>query len=153
MKKVLLPLACLSLTTALADRVPENLTGFKSVCVNGNYAEKGKDVDSVTARLLGRLRDGLKKAGIPIATTPCQPKGLTANRQLNLYFDFFTTEHAKAYQSSLDGWLNKEGPYSKVSIWNTYFAGNPGDNDLVQEATDLLDTMLKEFLTDWKATH
>lgn len=153
MKKVLAVLGCVLLSGALAERTPENLKGFKTVCINGAFEEKGKSNASIEKKLVQRMYDALDNADITVADAPCQPKGLSANKQLNLYFDFFTTDSGEVYQASLEGWLDKEGPYKSVSIWTDLYIGSMDAGGGALEAADNLDLLMSDFIDDWKKVH
>lgn len=153
MKKVIAIIGSLLVSVALAEQTPENLKGFKSVCINGSFKEKANKNEAILDKLIQRMYDTLDKAKIAIADSPCQSKGLSANKQLNLYFDFFTTTSGKVYQVSLEGWLDKEGPYKSVSLWTDSYIGGMEEGSGALEAADGLDELLGEFVADWKKSH
>lgn len=152
MKKVMVLLSLLTVSSAEAGRLPENLKGFKSVCVNANFEEKGKGNEGVRGKLIIRMEAALKKANIPVAPGECDAKGLSANRQVNLFFAFNTTNDGELYLASLEGWLLKEGNYKEVTLWsNTYFGGMDAGGGSLQ-AAELADDVVADFIADWKKT-
>ena len=152
MKKALFLAILGTLSSAQAYRNAENLKGFKTVCVNVGFEEQGEENEAVRGKLITRLEDSLKKAKIPVAPGDCQAKGLTANKQINLYFDFFTTDDGEVYQGSAEGWLSKEGQYSEITLWSGLFIGSLDAGSGSLEAADIFDQLLANFVTDWKKT-
>ncbi|MFC3861931.1 hypothetical protein ACFOPQ_14275 [Deinococcus antarcticus] len=152
MKKMIVLLPILALSTAGATRTVENLKGFKSVCVNASFEEKGKENEGVRGKLITRIEAALKKANVPIVTGECDAKGLTANRQVNLFFNFFTTDDGEIYQASLEGWLTREGNYREITLWSDLFIGGMDAGGGSLQAAELADELVADFVTDWKKT-
>ncbi|GAA5535065.1 hypothetical protein [Deinococcus aluminii] len=156
MKKIVTTLAALALTVlpglASADRTPANLRGFTSVCVNGSFAERDQEDEKVLTDLLGRVVQKLEAAGIQVQDNPCQPGGTVAQRQLNLFYTFETTQSGTVYSADLEGWLSRQDTLESVTIWdNGYFGELKGNGAL--KAADVLDTLLANFLADWRTAH
>lgn len=137
------------LSVAGASRLPQNLGGFTSVCTNAYFEEKDVESGAVASRLIARMDAALKKAGIPSAPGECQKNGLKAKKQLNLYSSFVTTSDGGAVSGNLEGWLEQEGGYKEVTLWNNdlFGEGEPGGASL--DASDFLDDLMKTFLEDW----
>ncbi|RJF72298.1 hypothetical protein D3875_12800 [Deinococcus cavernae] len=152
MKKMTILLSILAVSSAGATRTAENLKGFRNVCVNASFEEKGKENEAVRGKLITRLEAALKKANIAVAPGECGPKGLTANRQVNLFFSFFTTDDGDIYQASLEGWLSKEGNYKEVTLWSDLYIGGLDVGGGSLEAADLADELVADFIADWKKT-
>lgn len=152
MKKIMVLLSLLTVSSAQAGRTAENLKGFKSVCVNAAFEEKGKENESVRGKLITRVEAALKKANIPVAPGECDVKGLTVNRQVNLFFDFFTTDDGEIYQASLEGWLNREGNFKEVTLWNDLYIGGMDSGGGSLQAAELADELVADFIADWKKT-
>lgn len=148
----LLPVLLLS-TSALADRTPGNLKVFTSVCINAGYTEGDKADDDVSSIIVDSMFSKLDKAGIKVSDTPCQPKGLVANKQLNLYFSFDTTESLDVYSADLAGWLTKDGTFDTVDLWTVGRFGSFKKGTGQAKALALLDSTVDDFIKDWKMNH
>ncbi|PNY80498.1 hypothetical protein [Deinococcus koreensis] len=138
---------------ALADRTPENLRGFRSVCVNAGFEEQGKENEAIRTKLIERLYAALESARIKAADSPCQEKGLSSSGQLNLYFSFISTQDGRIFNSVLDGWLSREGPYKGPTLWQDNIFGSMEAGGGALEAADLLDELLEGFVKDWQSVH
>lgn len=151
-----LPLALLALTIlpqAQAERTVANLKNFRSVCINAGFLEQEQENDKVRTKLIQQMFDTLDDAVVKVEDSPCQPKGLTENKQLNLYFDFVTTENGKAFNAELEVWLDKEGEYESVTLWKDNIFGTMTPGKGSTDAADALDELLKGFLEDWDKSH
>lgn len=150
----LLPAAALLLPgSALADRTPENLRGFKAVCVNAGFEEQGKENEAIRTKLIERLYSALEGAKIATADSPCQERGLSSSGQLNLYFSFTSTQDGKTFNSVLDGWLSREGAYKGPTLWQDNIFGSMEAGGGALEAAELLDELLEGFVKDWQSVH
>ena len=145
-------LVCLLPGVALADRTPANLKAFRSVCVNAGFEEQGKENEAIRTRLIERLYSALERARITAAESPCQDKGLTSARQLNLYFDFTSTQDGKTFNAVLDGWLKKEGVYASPTLWQDNIFGSMNAGGGALEAADALDELVAGFVKDWQGS-
>lgn len=153
MQKLALTAALLLITCAAAERTPDNLQPFRSVCINGSFDEQDRKNESVRTKLIDRMYKALDRAGIRVADAPCQPNGLTSNRQLNLYFSFTTTKAGTAYSADLEGWLQSEGKYESVTLWTNSYFGSLDLGGGVQKANDTLDELMDNFIADWQDAH
>ena len=138
---------------ALADQVPGNLKPFTSVCINAGFSEGDTENDEVSGIITDSMYDRLDAAGIAVNDSPCQPKGLLDNKQLNLYFSFDTTEAGESYVADLSGWLAKDGPFESVDLWTVGRYGSLKKGVGQAKALALLDATLREFITDWQDSH
>lgn len=146
-------LGLMFLTSALADRTPVNLKAFTSVCVNAGYTEGDKNNDDVSAVIVDAMFGKLDKAGIKVNDAPCQPKGLAANKQLNLYFSFLTTDSLDVYSADLAGWLTKDGTFDTVDLWTAGRFGAFKKGTGQAKALTLADSTVDDFIKDWKTNH
>lgn len=136
-----------------ASRLSANLKGFTAVCTNAYFEEKDVKSDAVATRLIARMDASLNKAGIPTVPGDCQKGGLKTKKQLNLYYTFVTTGSGKVARATLEGWLDQEGGYREVTLWNNdlFGEGDPGNGSI--DAADFLDTLLDAFVEDWDEAH
>lgn len=150
------PMSCLlALTTTTLGMAgattAKNLSLFRSVCVNVGYEVQGRVDEDRRADLYDAILRRLSDAGIRTAKSPCQDSGSAGSGQLNLYYDYSTTESGKAYLGSLEGWVSREGKLSEPSVWYNFSYGVPGNEDLDDLATDTMNDLMDDFLKDWKA--
>ena len=153
MKHCLLLCAALLSGAALADHTTDNLTPFEAVCINASYYEGEQDNDDVAGIIVDAMYDQLDAAGIAVADSPCQPKGLLGNKQLNLYFSFDSTEEGDAYSVGLTGWLDQDGPFKSVDVWTTGRFGSLKADTGQAKALTLLSSTLGEFVKEWQKAH
>lgn len=146
-------LASLLPGAALAERTPANLKAFRSVCVNAGFEDQGKENEAVRTKLIERLYDALEEAGITTADPPCQDRGLSSTRQLNLYFDFTSTQDGQTFNAALEGWLSREGAYTALTLWMDNLFGSMDAGGGALEAADVLDELLDGFIEDWQRSH
>ncbi len=150
----LLPLLGLLLpSAALADQIAANLKPFTSVCINADFAEGGKSNDDVTGIIVDAMFDKLDAAGIKVNDAPCQPKGTAANKQVNLFFSFDTTDSGDVYSVDLSGWLKTDGPFDTVDLWTVGRYGSFKKGTGQAKALSVLDSALGDFVGDWKKSH
>lgn len=153
MKRPAALLGLLLSSAALADQTAANLSPFASVCINAGFAEGGKSNDDVAGVIVDTMFDKLGAAGIQVNDAPCQPKGLLANKPLNLYFRFLTTESGDVYTANLSGWLKTDGPFDSVDLWTTGQYGSFKKGTVQAKALSALDVTIGDFLADWKSSH
>lgn len=153
MKKGVMLGALLLASVGMAGRMPDNLKPFQKVCVNAYYAEGEEKDDDVAVQLINRIEAALKKAKIAVVAGQCQDKGLVANKQLNLYFSYVTTEDLTVSSGILEGWLKKDGAYQEPTLWWDNLFGSLDEGSVPLQAADALDTLLEGFIADWKKSH
>lgn len=138
---------------ARAERIPENLKAFKSVCINAGFEEQDKENEAIRTKLINRMYSALAAVKVAVADAPCQAKGLTGAGQLNLYFDFATTKDGLTFSGQLEGWLTQEGTYKSPTLWSDSIFGALDKGGGALEAADVLNELMDGFLADWKKGH
>ncbi len=140
-------------THAQADHERLNLKDFRTVCVNAYVEFKATEDKAAGQVLYNAIADQLEDAGIRIAQTPCQEKGLTGNRQINLFYTFTSTPNGTAYFGMLEGWLHQESKYKEVTLWHDYSYGATKNERLQDLAGDLATELTDSFIEEWDENH
>ncbi|OLV15443.1 hypothetical protein [Deinococcus marmoris] len=156
MKRPLLVAAALYLAVsggALASHQTANLKPFRTVCITGDFTDQSEENSAVLDELLGNMVSVLDDAGITVADNCRTENGGAGRTQLNLYFTFSTTKSGTVFSTALEGWLQKDGPYTDVTLWRDSYFGSIEAGQGAEAAAEELEYLLEDFIEDWDSAH
>ncbi|QFP75913.1 hypothetical protein [Deinococcus sp. AJ005] len=156
MKRPLLVAAALYLAVsggALANHQAANLKPFKTVCITGDFEDQDEENTEVLDELLGNMVSVLDDAGISVADNCRTENGVGGKTQLNLYFTFSTTKSGTVFSAALEGWLDKDGPYTDVTLWRDSYFGSIEAGQSADAAAEELEYLLEDFVEEWDSVH